>query len=205
MNPSSTRPESGPDEVAAQLRAALAAAPAPPSRITPAGITRGGRRRKLRHQVLPRAVAAAVAVAALTSGLHFIGGSNAVLLPATSTPAYTPSAGTSPEDVVRTYLQALQRHDESTARALETSRFASRSDWAEDPPQIDDITVGTSLRQDPTGTAAEGHAQAVFVPVTFTVHGTGDETMPDGRTSWGYLLMRDGDQDPWLIQDNGDG
>lgn len=203
MNPPGTRP--GPDEVAAQLRAALAAAPVPASRITPAGVTRGGRRRKLRHQVLPRAVAAAVVVAAVTGGLHFVGGSDAVLLPASNAPSYTPSASTSPEDVVRTYLQALHRHDESTARALETSRFTGRSDWAEDPPQIDDIEVGTSLRQDPTGTAAEGHAQAVFVPVTFTLHGAGDETMPDGPTSWGYLLMRDGDQEPWLIQDNGDG
>ena len=45
----------------------------------------------------------------------------------------------------------------------------------------------------------------VFVPVTFTLHGAGDETMPDGPTSWGYLLMRDSDHEPWLIQDNGDG
>jgi len=114
------------------------------------------------------------------------------------------TSSTSPEDVVRSYLGALQRHDESAATSLTTAPYSGRDDWAADPPSIADVQVSAGFSQSPAGTAGQGHAEAVFVPVTFTLHG-GDVSMPDGPTSWGYLLVPDGDVQPWRIADAGVG
>lgn len=114
------------------------------------------------------------------------------------------SASTSPEDVVRGYLGALQQHDESAATSLTTAPYSGRDDWAAHPPRIEDVQVAAAIPQSPAGTAGEGHAEVVFVPVTFDLHG-GDETMPDGPTAWGYLLVRDREGQPWRIADAGGG
>jgi hypothetical protein len=114
----------------------------------------------------------------------------------------TVGAATSPEDVVRSYLAALQEHDESAATALTTQPYAGRDDWAADPPRIEDVEVSAAVPESTTGTAGEGHAEAVFVPVTFDLRGA-DETMPDGPTSWGYVLVRDSDSEAWSIADAG--
>ncbi len=103
---------------------------------------------------------------------------------------------------MRAYLGALQEHDESTATSLTTQPYSSRDDWAGDPPSIENVEVSAAMARSTTGTAAEGHAQAVFVPVTFDLRG-GDESMPDGPTSWGYVLVREGDSEAWRIADAG--
>ncbi|NAZ74348.1 hypothetical protein GTQ99_02765 [Kineococcus sp. T13] len=62
--------------------------------------------------------------------------------------------------------------------------------------------MSAAMVESTTGTAAEGHAQAVFVPVTFDLRG-GDESTPDGTTSWGYVLVRDSGSEVWRIADSG--
>ncbi len=114
----------------------------------------------------------------------------------------TVDASTSPEDVVRGYLGALQERDESAATSLTTQPYSGRDGWAADPPIIEDVEVSAAVAHSTTGTAAEGHAQAVFVPVSFELRG-GDETVPDGPTSWGYVLVRDSESEAWRIADAG--
>lgn len=109
-------------------------------------------------------------------------------------------AGTSPEDVVRSYLGALQDDDAAAAEALVTGS-ESGGPWISDPPRIEDVVVSEATPESTVGTAGEGHDEAVFVPVTFDLHGA-DETMPDGPTTWGYVLVRDGDG-PWRIAGQG--
>ncbi len=140
-------------------------------------------------------VTAGLAAAALTA----CGGSPG---DTTSPESAAVGAATSPEDVVRAYLGALQEHDEPTATSLTTQPYAGRDDWAADPPSIENVEVSAAMVESTTGTAAEGHAQAVFVPVTSDLRG-GDGTMPGGSTSWGYVLVRDSDSEAWRIADAG--
>lgn len=118
-----------------------------------------------------------------------------------STEADSVSASTSPEDVVRSYLGALQDDDESAAVALTTALYSERDSWAGAPPTIEDVEVSEAM-SDPSGQAATGFAQSVYVPVKFTLHGAG-ETMPDGPTTWGYRVVRDTDSEAWKIADAG--
>jgi len=110
-------------------------------------------------------------------------------------------ADDSPEDVVRTYLTALQDGDTQGADGLTTGSY-SGNPFTTDPPRIEDVEISPATPESTVGTAGEGHADAVFVPVTFDLHGA-DATMPDGPTDWGYVLVRDGDDEPWLIASSG--
>lgn len=118
-----------------------------------------------------------------------------------ASPVASVDAATSPEDVVRGYLVALQDGDEATAVSLTTVPYSDRDPWAADPPTLEDVDVLEHL-PDPSGHAATGHPQSVWVPVSFTVHGAGDPAQ-DGPTSWGYRVVRDTDADVWKIADAG--
>ncbi|WP_432512272.1 hypothetical protein [Kineococcus sp. SYSU DK001] len=125
--------------------------------------------------------------------------------PADTQPSGAASVGadTTPEDVVRSYLGALQEDDESAAVSLTTAPYSERDSWAGDPPSIEDVEVLDAVAESPEGTAAEGrYEQAVYVPVRFTLHGA-DESMPDGPTAWGYQLVRNTDAEAWKIADAG--
>ncbi|WP_432489429.1 DUF4829 domain-containing protein [Kineococcus sp. SYSU DK018] len=146
-------------------------------------------------------------VAALSAALlSACGGSPGdTLTPGTA----TVDASTSPEDVVRTYLGALQEGDQAAAASLTTQPYSRRDAWAADPPTIEDVEVSEALTQPAAGAEgaageshAQEHAQAVFVPVTFELRGA-DTSMPDGPTAWGYVLVRDGDTETWRIADAG--
>ncbi|MFB9377988.1 hypothetical protein ACFFKU_09990 [Kineococcus gynurae] len=120
-------------------------------------------------------------------------------------PGSLPADGTAtPEDVVRAYLGALQDGDAAAATALTAPPYADTDRWPADPPRIADVVVEPATGQPTTGTAAQGYAEAVSVRVSFDLHGA-DETMPDGPTSWGYVLARDDADAPWRIVDAGNG
>ena len=118
-------------------------------------------------------------------------------------------ACTCPEDVVRTYLRALQEGDQAAAAALTSRPCSGRGAWAADPPSIEDVEVCGAITQPAAGahgavgeSHAQEHAQAVLVPVTFELRGA-DTSVPDGPSAWGYLLVRDGDTEAWRIADAG--
>ena len=101
------------------------------------------------------------------------------------------------------YLDASTAHDVSTMNALvDPSRMArhSRFDstWSVDQvdlfPEVPDHALDSVL---PSGT------EVVRVPVDmYLLHG-GDASMTNGHLSWGYLLARAHDHEPWRIIDQG--
>ncbi|WP_299037931.1 hypothetical protein [uncultured Pseudokineococcus sp.] len=123
----------------------------------------------------------------------------------------TLAAGNAPEAVVATYLAAAQVGDDDTAGSLSTTEHAEAGtglaagaaptitelalEPAEERPTDDDVETGASL--------ADGHDEATSVRTTFELSG-GDDSVPDGPTTWSFLLVRDGDG-PWLIADEGSG
>jgi hypothetical protein len=115
----------------------------------------------------------------------------------------TVTAASPPEDVVRGYIAALQTHDAAAARALTTAPDKDDA-WTADPPTISHVKIWDAVAEGTSGSAAQGHGQAVDVAVTFDVEG-GDASMEDGPTAWGYLLVRDSAADGWKIADQGVG
>jgi hypothetical protein len=115
----------------------------------------------------------------------------------------TVTAASSPEDVVRGYIAALQKHDAPAAKVLTTAPDQDDA-WTADPPTISHVKISAAVPEGTKGSAAEGHQQAVDVPVTFDIKG-GDGSMEDGSTVWGFLLVRDSTAGGWKIADQGVG
>jgi hypothetical protein len=114
-----------------------------------------------------------------------------------------PPAGASPEHVVQTYLRAMNAWDVETLNALvvgdhlRRSRFDSR--WT-----VSGISIDSATPESVTGSAAEGWAQAVRVPVTFRTTHAPDVSISEGEEMpWGYILVRQDDAHPWRIIEQG--
>lgn len=106
------------------------------------------------------------------------------------------SAG--PRQVVQVYLDAFEARDFSTAEALiEPAAQQAFQAWFAETPQISNIKVGKVYRDPSSGSRVE-------VAVTFNIQGA-DESMPDGATTWGYILDRRGRSQRWMIYDQGTG
>jgi hypothetical protein len=121
-----------------------------------------------------------------------------LVLPATATP----------EEVVLAYLDALDQKDVDTAQHMLTARracvLAGDSDsWFTNVKSITDVHVGTPRPEPLQGSAAQGYCHAVFVPVDFTLQQKHEDSMPNGPTVWGYVLVRNSDKERWLIVDEG--
>ena len=120
----------------------------------------------------------------------------------------TRSAG----DVVRDYLAAVQDGDRTTAAALSTEGFAQRDTWQRgDAPGLSDVEVSDVVAPYPIPDEQDvaedlrGYAQFVSVPVTFTVEDDDRGFSTDGPSGWAYVLVRESDDDPWLIAEAGNG
>lgn len=126
-----------------------------------------------------------------------------------STSVPTLAASSAPEAVVATYLAAAQAGDDDTARALSTPEHAEAGTGlaASATPTITELALEPAEERstdedDDTGASLAGdHDEATSVRTTFELSG-GDDSMPDGPTTWSFLLVRDGDG-PWLIADEG--
>ena len=116
-----------------------------------------------------------------------------------------PSAGASPQDVVRAYVNALDAHDIDTARALLTSEHSKdvkgqTDSWFSNVRSIADLSISAPVTESGrSDTAAKGYRFVVYVPVEFTLRQRHQVSMPDGPTNWGYLLARNTDTTRWLI------
>lgn len=116
----------------------------------------------------------------------------------------TPSA--SPQQVVRTYLEAQEAKDRGT---LEEILLNDR-----DVPSWTDLLLRSGAgyrdviieepRRDRSGEARTWR-QGVYVPVEWTVTDGPKDGFSDGRQPWGYLLVRNSDDEPWRIVDQGVG
>jgi hypothetical protein len=126
---------------------------------------------------------------------------------ATTRSAPSAEAVVGPQALVRDYVAAVNRYDESAAFALMTPDYAmqvrSQVDGLANVVSITDLVVSAPRTAGGPGTRAAAYHEAVFVPVTFTLHQRQVVSMPDGHHAWGYLLVRNRSTEPWRINDEG--
>lgn len=120
-----------------------------------------------------------------------------------------PSDDASAEQVVTAFVDALDAHDCDTAARLVTpGAKASAESWCNGVAEMDDVRTRAALRENPRWSGLAPPQQVVRVPVRFDLDWRwmrSDRSMPEGRTDWGYLLVRDSDAAPWRIFDQGMG
>ena len=116
-----------------------------------------------------------------------------------------PPDGASPEEVVRAYLDALDAHDCDTAERLMTPNSSAES-WCEDLAGLADVQLRDVIPEKPRWSGHRDDQQVMQVVVRFDLDWPwlhGDGSMPEGLTTWGYLLVRDSEAESWTIFDQG--
>lgn len=106
------------------------------------------------------------------------------------TSVHVPPDDASPEDVVRTYLRALDVHDRDTAAELYPPSSNGERSFACNVRSIDGVSVTAGI---PNAEAQDGNG-TVRVDAQFTIH-VFDEAVAgqlDGRTGENYYLRRQG-------------
>lgn len=120
-----------------------------------------------------------------------------------------PPDSAEPDEVVVAYLDALDAHDCDTAKALMTGGAREiAADWCTDVASLDDIEVGGWSASGLWPAGAKRHPESADVAVTFDLDWRifhGDISMPEGKTPWGYQLVRTGPDGPWRISGQGTG
>jgi hypothetical protein len=108
-----------------------------------------------------------------------------------------------PENIVADFIAALNAHDTDAAKRLLTARQAQQitgaaDSWLTNVKSITNVTIGEA-----TPERRDDYKQAVKVPVEFDLDQRQATSLPNGHISWGYLLVRNSDEDPWRIDDQG--
>jgi hypothetical protein len=120
-----------------------------------------------------------------------------------------PANDATPEQVVTTYLDALNAHDCETAEAVMTADTKdSAKSWCEDVASLTDVDVNDHVGERPKDSGHTAPDEVANVPVTFDLNWRlfhDDGSMDEGATMWDYLLVRDSPESPWRISDQGTG
>lgn len=116
----------------------------------------------------------------------------------------------SPTSVVHAFLDALNAHDVEAAKRLLSPEFEQRMEssagsWFTNIVSITNVEVGGPVPQVPEGNGMSGYQQGVQVVTHFDLEQRTVVSMHNGSTSWGYMLARESDGDPWLIVSQGMG
>lgn len=114
--------------------------------------------------------------------------------------ATLPPSNASPEDVVRAYIGALNRHEEATVAALRAKDANQLEPW-----YVENIVSITHLKIDPTFVSGTENAQTATVGVHYYLRQIQVDAQQNGDTVWGYTLVREGGSQPWRIQEEGVG
>lgn len=118
-----------------------------------------------------------------------------------------PPDSSDPAEVAGSFVEALDAGDCETASAVSTPSFQQRAeDWCRSVASLERIEVGEPRDEDPQHSGHAAGTQVVHVPVSFDLDwrlGRSDGSLPEGRTPWGYRLVRADDAAPWRIDDNG--
>ena len=108
-----------------------------------------------------------------------------------------PPVAAGPRQVVQVYLEALEAKDFDTADELiAQSAGDDFQTWFSESLDISNVEVGRSVGNSTVG--------EVYVEAFFDVEGA-DVSLPDGRTTWGFMLERLSGSPRWLIYDQGTG
>lgn len=151
----------------------------------------GGRRRWVAV-----ALGAALVVAVGTAGV----------LTAPTAHVRVPAATASPEQVVRTYLAASSAHDVATMNALSAGDRFQRASRFRPTWMVSKVRTFAPTADGGPGSAWTGWHQVVNVSVDMFVLKGHDLNFPDHTpATWGYILARQSDRDPWRIIDQGVG
>lgn len=144
------------------------------------------------------------AAAAVPAGIRILSPESwgCVLGAVSFTSVDVPPDDATPEDVVRTYLQALDARDAGTAAELYPPPNGQGS-WACNVRTIDDV----GITADGSGDAAQAGNGMVRLTAAFTVHrfdesAAGEDNGPVWRS---YELRRQGEGGPWRIVTAGQG
>jgi hypothetical protein len=119
-----------------------------------------------------------------------------------------PAADAPPAAVARAYVEALDQGDRDALRALTTEYFAEEAEaWLPNLKHIRVAGMRPARRDDRIGSAVR-HPEVVVIQVELDLDlvdpgRSGFST--DGRTTWGYVLVRDAPTDPWRVDGEGSG
>ena len=120
-----------------------------------------------------------------------------------------PTASSSPEEVVRTYLRAIDARDFETANRLIADPDQRLGRW--DRPVRWSGLRDVRLIDEKAAMAGSGgqstsdeYAQAWIVSFTGRSEG-GDSSLPDEERGWGFIVGRQSDAEVWQIIDQGVG
>lgn len=105
-----------------------------------------------------------------------------------------PPDDASPEEVVMTYLEAMDAHDCATVAELVAPSSRWLGDGCKNADGHDEVRVASVFREKPHWSGHDRGQQVMNVSVRF------EETKV-----WGYLLVRDAPDHPWRIFDAGVG
>ena len=130
------------------------------------------------------------------------------LPPRQSASVPVPPDDATPEQVVEAYVRALDAHDCDTAYELVDGDTDAAEAWCRRVASLEDLTVSPAEPEEPAWSGRAADEQVVRVPVEFVLTYRplrSDHSMEEGRTPWGYLLVRGSDEDPWRIFTQGNG
>jgi hypothetical protein len=122
-------------------------------------------------------------------------------LPDGTTPTLPPT-NDSPEQVVRSYFDAVNRHDLATVMALLTAYRAnsfSQDDNFTNVVSISKLNISAARDQSSDSRVPRNYRQIVEIPIRFNLQQHRVESRYNGQTSLVYLLARNSDSQPWRI------
>lgn len=128
---------------------------------------------------------------------------------ATSRRVALPPVSASPQRVVAAWVAAINAHDTETARALMTPAYAKLSDRAPDS-WFTNVESMTHLRvnkpfADVSSAGTLQYRYALDMGAEFVLKQHSVLSMPNGRTTWGFIVVRNNRQQPWRIGEEGTG
>jgi hypothetical protein len=123
-----------------------------------------------------------------------------------------PPVAASPQVVVLTFLQALDRHDAKLAKQLLEPGFRAEAEsatdsWFTNTLSITDVEVlGSDTKYDAwRRPLPAGYSEVINVSTRFVLRQRVERSMDDGDTSENFTLVRRGPGSRWLIEEIGMG
>ncbi len=120
-----------------------------------------------------------------------------------------PTAAASPEEVVRSYVEAYDHRDFATMGAIYPSEQSGFSRWRAMGTMRDLQIIGSRIATEDDLSGMFPKAGHSYYRVEVTVDYTGltgsDFAYDDGPNGWTYWLERGDASQPWIIFDHGNG
>jgi len=117
-----------------------------------------------------------------------------------------PAADATPQQVVKAYLDGSTTHDVATMNALTTGDRMPHEGRFDRTWMVDQVKVFDPRPEEGAGSLWSAWEQVQRVDVDVTTLRSGGLNFPDGEgATWGYILVRHHDDDPWRIIEQGVG